>query len=110
GPEFCQRIRDELGLEVEVISPEEEARPAFLSVARANDVAGREVAVVDIGGGSTQIVLASSGLIDEVYATRLGAVRVTEQCGLTDRVGPVELEAAERFVDKQLKKHARSPS
>jgi exopolyphosphatase / guanosine-5'-triphosphate,3'-diphosphate pyrophosphatase len=109
GAEFCQRVRDQMGLTIEVISGQEEARLAFLSVARAFDVAGKEVAVVDIGGGSTEIVLASSGLIDEVYATRLGAVRITERCQLADRTGPLEVAAAERFVDKQLKKHARKP-
>src|SRR3972149_1891988 len=41
GPEFCQRVRRELDLDVEVISSNEEARLAFLSVQRAFDVSGR---------------------------------------------------------------------
>ncbi len=110
GPEFCRQAEEVLGLPVEVISAQEEGRLAFLSVSRAFDVTGRQLAVVDIGGGSTEIVLASSGLIDQVYATRLGAVRLAERCGLTERVAELELEAAERYVDKQLKKHARNPS
>ena len=74
GPEFCQRVRSELDLDVEVISSDEEARLAFLSVQRAFDVSGREVAVADIGGGSTEIILASSGLIDQILhdAARCG--------------------------------------
>ena len=63
GRVFCERIQAELRLKVEVISPREEATLAFLSVARAFDVANREVAVADIGGGSTEIVLASSGFV-----------------------------------------------
>ena len=82
GREFCDRVRKELKLSIEVISADEEARLAFLSVARAFDISGREVAVADIGGGSTEIVLASSGLVDQVYATKLGAVRVAEECGV----------------------------
>jgi exopolyphosphatase/guanosine-5'-triphosphate,3'-diphosphate pyrophosphatase len=109
GAEFCQRVRDEVGLPIEIISPQEEARLAFLSVARAFDVSGKQVAVVDIGGGSTEIVLASSGLVDEVYATRLGAVRVTERCGLASRVDSFEIEEAAQYIDKQLKKQARRP-
>ena len=75
GPEFCDRVRKDLKLSIEVISANEEARLAFLSVARAFDITGRKVAVADIGGGSTEIVLASSGLVDQVYETKLGAVR-----------------------------------
>src|SRR5687768_10891074 len=67
GREFCDRVRKELKLSIDVISAAEEARLAFLSVARAFDISGREVAVADIGGGSTEIVLASSGLIDQIY-------------------------------------------
>src|SRR5918999_223072 len=88
GPEFCDRVRKELKLSIDVISANEEARLAFLSVARAFDISGREVAVADIGGGSTEIVLASSGLVDQVYATKLGTVRVAEQCGVADRSTP----------------------
>lgn len=110
GAEFRQRVQDELGLEIEVISALEEARLAFLSVARAFDVAGKQVAVADIGGGSTEIILASSGMIDEVYATRLGAVRVTEKCKLGEKISESQLKSAAKFVDRQLKKHAKHPS
>jgi exopolyphosphatase/guanosine-5'-triphosphate,3'-diphosphate pyrophosphatase len=107
GAEFCARVEKALGLRVEVITAREEARLAYLSVARAFDVAGRQIAVTDIGGGSTEIVLASSGMIDEVYATRLGAVRLTEEFALSDKVSERQLAEAQRYIDQQLKKHAR---
>jgi exopolyphosphatase/guanosine-5'-triphosphate,3'-diphosphate pyrophosphatase len=107
GAKFCARVQQELGLRVEVITAREEARLAYLSVARAFDVAGRQIAVTDIGGGSTEIVLASSGMIDEVYATRLGAVRLTEEFALADRASERQLAEVERFIDRQLKKHTR---
>src|SRR5690606_11794790 len=88
---------------------QEEARLAFLSAARAFDVAGKDVAVADIGGGSTEIVLASNGLIDQVYSTRLGAVRVAERCKLLGKSSRQQLTQAQRYVDKHLKKHARNP-
>lgn len=109
GPEFCDRVRRELMLPIEIISAAEEARFAFLSVARAFDISGREVAIADIGGGSTEIVLASSGLVDQVYATKLGAVRVAEQCGATGRVTEKQLLKVRSFVDRALKKHIGKP-
>jgi exopolyphosphatase / guanosine-5'-triphosphate,3'-diphosphate pyrophosphatase len=84
GPEFCRRVREEVGLEVEVISGEREARLAFASVQQAFDLAGRNVVVADIGGGSTEIVFATGNLIESIYSTPLGAVRLTEQFGIGD--------------------------
>ena len=107
GPEFCQRVRSELDLDVEVISSDEEARLAFLSVQRAFDVSGREVAVADIGGGSTEIILASSGLVDQIYTTPLGAVRVAEKCDATGVSTPKQLEQLRRYVDRVLKRASR---
>lgn len=104
GQAFRDRIQDELGLRVEVISAEEEARLAFLSVARAFDVSDREVAVADIGGGSTEIVLASSGLVDQTYATRLGAVRYAEKCDVTEKCTDKDLQRLNRAIDKELKR------
>jgi exopolyphosphatase/guanosine-5'-triphosphate,3'-diphosphate pyrophosphatase len=109
GPEFCDRVRKELKLSIEVISANEEARLAFLSVSRAFDISGREVAVADIGGGSTEIVLASSGLVDQVYETQLGAVRVAEKCGVSGRSSEKRLAKLRKFVDRALKKEVGRP-
>jgi exopolyphosphatase / guanosine-5'-triphosphate,3'-diphosphate pyrophosphatase len=109
GAGFCQRVKRELSLNVDVISSDEEARLAFLSVARAFDVSGREVAVADIGGGSTEIILASSGLVDQMYTTPLGAVRVAEQCGVSDVCDERQLERLRRFIDRTLKREIGKP-
>lgn len=110
GKAFCKRVLDELDLKVEIIPPREEGRLSFLSVARAFDVSDKAVAVADIGGGSTEIVLAANGAVEDVYATRLGAVRVAEACGLTGRCPGEPLKVAARYIDAELKRHARKPS
>jgi len=79
GPAFCRRILEETGLEVEVISGEQEARYAFSSVQHAFDLSDKNVIVADIGGGSTEIVFATGEMIEEIYSTPLGAVRLTER-------------------------------
>ena len=82
GPEFCRRVREQVGLEVEVISGDREARLAFSSVQNAFDLAGKNVIVADIGGGSTEVVFATGNLIESIFSTPLGAVRLTEQFAL----------------------------
>src|SRR6476660_3975806 len=109
GREFCDRVRKELKLSIDVISANEEARLAFLSVSRAFDISGRRVAVADIGGGSTEIVLASSGLVDQVYETKLGAVRVAEECGVTGRSSESRVQKLRDFIDRALKKEVGKP-
>lgn len=79
GQAFCQRAKDELDLDIEVISPQTEARLAFLGVTRSFDLSGKNIAVADIGGGSTELVLASGNFIEDIHATPLGAVRLTER-------------------------------
>jgi len=113
GPEFCRRIREEVGLEVEVISGEREARLAFLSVQHAFDLAGRNTIVADIGGGSTEIVFATGNLIESIFSTPLGAVRLTEQFALGDCCdGPEAARSLERLDDEitgVLKKRTTKP-
>jgi exopolyphosphatase/guanosine-5'-triphosphate,3'-diphosphate pyrophosphatase len=67
------------------------------------------VAVADIGGGSTEIVLASSGLVDQVYETQLGAVRVAEECGVTGSSNEKRVAKLRDFVDRALKEEMRKP-
>ncbi|MFM7205357.1 MAG: Ppx/GppA family phosphatase [Planctomycetaceae bacterium] len=113
GPEFCRRVREEVGLEVEVISGEREARLAFASVQHAFDLAGRNTVVADIGGGSTEVVFATGNLIESIFSTPLGAVRLTEQFSLGDCCdGPDAARSLERLDDEIatiLKKRTTRP-
>jgi exopolyphosphatase/guanosine-5'-triphosphate,3'-diphosphate pyrophosphatase len=88
GPEFCRRVREQVGLEVEVISGDREARLAFSSVQNAFDLSGKNVIVADIGGGSTEVVFATGNLIESIFSTPLGAVRLTEQFALGEGAVP----------------------
>ncbi|NCX97775.1 MAG: Ppx/GppA family phosphatase [Planctomycetia bacterium] len=92
GPEFCRRVREQVGLEVEVISGEREARLAFASVQHAFDLTGRNVVMADIGGGSTEIVFATGNLIESIFSTPLGVVRLTEQFGLGEGTDAAALQ------------------
>ncbi len=76
--EFVAMVERRTGIRVEVIDAEREARLAFSSVANSFELDDRRVAVVDIGGGSTELVLSSGGVIDAICPLPLGAVRLTE--------------------------------
>jgi exopolyphosphatase / guanosine-5'-triphosphate,3'-diphosphate pyrophosphatase len=102
GPEFCRRVREQVGLEVEVISGDREARLAFTSVQHAFDLAGRNVVVADIGGGSTEIVFATGNLIESIFSTPLGAVRLTEQFGLGEGGDAAAFQQGLEQLDEEI--------
>lgn len=107
GEEFVRRAREELGIDIEVIGAQQEARFAFASVQRAFDLTNQHVAVVDIGGGSTEIVLALGNLIEAVYTTQLGAVRLSEV--YTDTASNEGFAALLDGIDRHLRKHTKNP-
>src|SRR5207253_4607131 len=50
--------------------------------------------LVDIGGGSTEIVLSTGGMIEQIYSLPLGAVRLTEEFGEID---PADIETFDKM-------------
>jgi exopolyphosphatase/guanosine-5'-triphosphate,3'-diphosphate pyrophosphatase len=102
GRAFCQEVRRRCGLRVEVISGEEEANLTLRSAVHHFDLAGRSVAVVDIGGGSMEVTLAAGAVIDEVYTLPLGAVRLTEAYGGDDQLSPKRWRRLRRAIDGVL--------
>jgi exopolyphosphatase/guanosine-5'-triphosphate,3'-diphosphate pyrophosphatase len=105
--ELIDKIREQTGLPVRVLTGDEEARFAHDSVAHAFDLAGVQAAVLDIGGGSTEIAVSTSGVIERLASAPIGAVRLTDRCVEADdgtvtsdafvqmrRIAATELDAA----------------
>jgi len=111
GPEFCRRVREELDLDVEVIDSDTEAHLAFESVRRRFDLAGKNTLLADIGGGSTEIVLSSGNLVEAVYATRLGAVRLAEKFAAGGQsLADADFFRMMRWIDRELRKTTDKPA
>jgi exopolyphosphatase/guanosine-5'-triphosphate,3'-diphosphate pyrophosphatase len=75
---WVSRVQRTLGLRVRVITGEEEARLTWLGALRDLDLPDGPVLVVDIGGGSTEIVLGVGGRVVERVSLEVGSVRLTE--------------------------------
>jgi exopolyphosphatase/guanosine-5'-triphosphate,3'-diphosphate pyrophosphatase len=85
GAEFAARVRDEHGLDARTIDGEEEARLTFLGAtsSRAPDDLTPTV-VIDIGGGSTELVVGSGRRVSFHVSTQIGVVRHSERHIHTD--------------------------
>ena len=77
--EFVTRVRDRLGIEVEVIPWEEEARLTLEGVFWKLPDHGQKTLTFDIGGGSTEFILSRGKNIAATAGTSLGVVRLTEK-------------------------------
>lgn len=107
GEAFVRMVRERAGVRIEAISAHEEARLAHASVAEAFDLSQTTAAVVDVGGGSTEIVLSSRGAVEEVFTLPLGAVRLTERYGECAAHDAGEFRKMRRKVRDMLKEAAQ---
>ncbi len=76
GLSFISRIKEELGLNVDLVSGAEEARLIYLGVLSGMQFGDRPHFLIDIGGGSTELILADSKDARALTSTRVGAVRL----------------------------------
>jgi exopolyphosphatase/guanosine-5'-triphosphate,3'-diphosphate pyrophosphatase len=103
GREFLELVRARCGLEVRVLSREQEARYGYL--AAVNSTTLSEGCVLDLGGGSMQLVRVAGRLARELDSWRLGAVRMTERFLSGD--GPAkrsQLKALASHVSRKLER------
>ncbi|MGA2012898.1 MAG: Ppx/GppA family phosphatase [Solirubrobacteraceae bacterium] len=93
GPEFAAAVRDRYGLEPHVLTGDEEARMTFLgatSERAASDLT--PTLVLDIGGGSTELVIGRGSEVGFHVSTQAGVVRQTERHLRADPADEAELE------------------
>ncbi len=99
---FLARAGRALGAPVRVIAGEEEALLAFESARRHFALGPGRTAVLDLGGGSAEIVLAAGGAIERAVALPLGAVRLAEEFLFHDPPRKRELRALGRHVSRTV--------
>lgn len=101
GADFLEMVRRELALEIEVISPEQEARFAFLGSLSNKNLTGFGL-VCDIGGGSTELIWGEPHLFQGFVSLPTGSVKLTERFGLHRAVPAAGLRQASEWVRGEL--------
>lgn len=101
--EIVRRVQEEAGLTLEVVSGKEEARLICLGVLHRKQAHVRSL-LVDIGGGSTELALATGERPEELWSLALGSVRLTEMFQTSERVSAKQLRLMRSFVEEQLRK------
>lgn len=91
-----------LGSIAEVITGSEEAELSFNGAVGELDSAAAPFVVVDLGGGSTEVVLGDSAGVQASYSADIGCVRMTERCLHSDPPTAEEVAAARAVVRERL--------
>jgi exopolyphosphatase/guanosine-5'-triphosphate,3'-diphosphate pyrophosphatase len=98
---FVDGVRDRLGIELEVISGEEEAALSFVGAIKDLDPSNGPFLVVDIGGGSTEFVFGTS-TVEAARSVNIGCVRMTERHFANDPVTPEQIELARTDIQAAI--------
>lgn len=103
GQVLVDLVKEHAGLDLQIIQAEEEARLAHKSVCHAFSLESQQAVTVDIGGGSTEIVLSVNGVVDQLCLLRIGAVRLTELTRKYENDPDAQYDAMRNIVRDMIK-------
>ncbi|MGQ4648987.1 Ppx/GppA phosphatase family protein [Lyngbya aestuarii] len=104
GREFLRQVHLELGLFVNLISGPEEARRIYLGVLSGMEFNHQPHIIIDIGGGSTELILGDSQESLSLSSTKVGAVRLTAEFVTTDPISQKEFQYLQNYIRGMLER------
>jgi exopolyphosphatase/guanosine-5'-triphosphate,3'-diphosphate pyrophosphatase len=103
GADFLARVKQRTGIILEIITGQTEAQLSYLSTRKGLRLSPADkLLIVDIGGGSTELIRAEPDRALEVVSLQLGSVRLTERIIHHDPPSASEAEILRAAVDKTL--------
>ena len=102
--EFINRVKEKTGVEIRVISGDEEAQLSYLAAIRRVGVSAGVQLVFDVGGGSTELIEGRGGISLRKVSIPIGALALQDTffAGV-DRPDPAQLALAKEYVQESLK-------
>ena len=97
GADFVLAVKNACGLDVDVISGEEEARIGLLGA-----LEGRDGGIIDVGGASSEVTVGKRGKIVYAVSADVGAVRLKDACG-------ENIAALRSFIDERIAVYGEIP-
>jgi len=102
GRDFLQELERSLGLHVDLVSGPEEARLIYLGVLSGLPLGDLPHYILDIGGGSTELILADGRDARSLTSTRIGAVRLQREFCQQDPLPPQRRSFLEAYIQGAL--------
>lgn len=107
---WVAHVQRKLGLRIRIVTGEEEARLSWLGAQRDLDLPEGPRLVVDLGGGSTELVVGDNAVVTRNTSLEIGSVRLTEEFLGTDVVDPAALVRLRTWVEVSVGRFDFSPA
>jgi exopolyphosphatase / guanosine-5'-triphosphate,3'-diphosphate pyrophosphatase len=102
GKEFVRKVKAETGIEIEIISGDREAELIYFGVRRALEIGNEKALIMDIGGGSTEFIIADANRIYWKHSFDLGAARLLEVINPSEPITKQEIKKLKLYLKEQL--------
>jgi len=107
GQDFLHQVETEVGLSVDLISGPEEARRIYLGVLSGMEFNNKPHIIIDIGGGSTELILGDSEEPRSLTSTKIGAVRLTGELIASDPISETEFKYLQAYARGMLERSVK---
>ncbi len=102
GGDFVEAVRQTLGMDIRVLSVDEEARLIYLAVRHAVDLGTQDNLIVDIGGGSIELIVGNAVRPELLLSAKLGSLRLAEVFLRNDPPTAGQIKAMRRHIEDAL--------
>ena len=107
GQDFLERVLNETGIKIELISGSEEARLIYLGVLSGMAFQNESYVIIDIGGGSTELILADNNDAIALTSSRVGAVKLKNDFLNSDPINIDRANFLRTFIQGSLEPAVR---
>ena len=102
GQRFVERVREELGIPIRIITGKEEAYYTYLSVVHDDFPGVNRFIIVDVGGGSTEIIAGDKAGFEDFVSLPVGSVKLTEMFIRSDPPGETEIAGLVAYLREAI--------
>ncbi|WP_430810660.1 MULTISPECIES: phosphatase [unclassified Carboxylicivirga] len=102
GQDFVERVKQELGLDIQVIDGQKEAELIFDGIKQVVPIGEERVLILDIGGGSNEFIIANKDGVMWKHSFDLGVARLLDRFQPSNPIKQEEIDAVEQYIKSEL--------
>jgi exopolyphosphatase / guanosine-5'-triphosphate,3'-diphosphate pyrophosphatase len=100
--EFKEEVKKRFGIEIRIISGDEEAGYIYLGVRQSLPFGDEKIIMLDIGGGSNEFIIANKTQVFWKYSFNLGMSRLLDQFAPSDPITVQEIQKIEKYLSSEM--------
>ena len=102
GNEFITKVKEEAGIDIEIINGDKEACFIYEGIRAAGALCAENSLIMDIGGGSIEFIIGNNEQMIWKQSFEIGAARLMERFHHSDPIDPSSIEALNRYLEDTL--------